>query len=101
MKTIVDLGAEYQRLRKAAGLTQEEAAQRVGMQQEAVSRFERGRGADFSLAKLLRLAQALGQDLEFAPARKRPTLDDVLAERRQEAGGLSRPRPPRIGPMSR
>jgi transcriptional regulator with XRE-family HTH domain len=87
MKTIVALGAEFQALRKDAGLTQEETARRVGMRQEALSRFERGRGSDFSVAKLLRLCQALGRDLDFAPVHKRtPTLDDVLAERRAGLG---------------
>ena len=83
MKTLSDLGAEFQALRRAAGFTQEETAGRVGMHQEALSRFERGRGTDFSLAKFLRLAQALGNEVELVSAGKRPTLDDVLAERRQ------------------
>ncbi len=88
MKTLVDLGHEFQLLRKNAGLTQEAAAARVGMTQEALSRFERGRGTDFSAAKLLRLAQALGHDLAFLPADRRPTLEDVLAERRGEKNAL-------------
>ena len=87
MKTLVELGAELQALRKETGLTQAETARRAGMRQEALSRFERGRGSDFSVAKLLRLAQTLGRDLDFAPVHKRtPTLDDVLAERRAESG---------------
>ena len=83
MNTLSDLGRQFQALRKAAGLTQDETARRAGMLHEALSRFERGRGADFSLAKCLRLAQALGHDLAFVSASSRPTLDDVLAERRQ------------------
>lgn len=96
MKTLAELGAEFQALRKATGLTQVETAHRVGMRQEALSRFERGRGSDFSAAKLLRLAQALGRDLHFGPANKRPTLDDVLAERRAESSGS----PPASSPGS-
>jgi transcriptional regulator with XRE-family HTH domain len=87
MKTLPELGAEFQALRREAGLTQKETAHRVGMRQEALSRFERGRGGDFSVAKLLRLAQSLGRDLDFAPVHKRlPTLDDVFAERRDQSG---------------
>ena len=89
MKTLPELGEEFQALRKEAGLTQGEIARRVGMRQEALSRFERGRGSDFSVAKLLRLAQTLGRDLYFAPVHKRPTLDDVLAERRALRGSVS------------
>ena len=89
MKTLADLGLEFQTLRKQAELTQQETARRVGMRQEALSRFERGRGSDFSVAKLLRLAQTLGCDLYFASAHRRPTLDDVLSERKSELGGSS------------
>jgi len=89
MKTLVDLGLEFQTLRKQAELTQQETAHRAGMRQEALSRFERGRASDFSVAKLLRLAQTLGCDLYFASAHRRPTLDDVLAERKGELGGSS------------
>ena len=87
MKTLPELGAEFQAMRREVGLTQKETAHRVGMRQEALSRFERGRGGDFSVAKLLRLAQALGRDLDFAPAHRRPpTLDDVYAERQAQSG---------------
>jgi transcriptional regulator with XRE-family HTH domain len=85
MKTIVDMGAEYQRLRKEAHKTQTEVAEISGMQQEALSRFERGRGNDFSLGRLLRIAHALGYELEFVPLKKRPTLTKVLQERMQSA----------------
>jgi len=92
MKTLSDLGAEYQALRKQAGMTQQEVAMAAGLRQEALSRFERGRGSDFSLAKMLRLAQVLGCDLDLVSARQRPTLDDVLQERKTQSN---------TGPMSR
>ena len=85
MKTLSDLGAEYQALRKQAGKTQQEVAMAVGLRQEALSRFERGRGSDFSLAKMLRLAHFLGHDLNFVSDRQRPTLDDVLQERKAQS----------------
>ena len=80
MKTTGDLGQELNEARKRRHLTQAELAALTGLRQEALSRFERGRGNDFSLAKLLRLAQALGYDLQLTPATKRPTLHEVLAE---------------------
>ncbi len=92
MKTLLDIGLEFQALRKAARLTQAEVAARVGMAQEAVSRFERGRGNDFSAAKLLRLLHAVGYDTKFEPVRQRPTLTDVLQERKRSAN---------VGPDSR
>jgi transcriptional regulator with XRE-family HTH domain len=85
MGTLPDLGAAFRALRKQAGKTQTEVAQAVGMRQEALSRFESGRAADFSTAKLLRLLQALGLELELRPATRRPTLTAVLQERREHA----------------
>ncbi len=85
MKTLFDLGAEYQALRKTVGKTQLEVATAAGLRQEALSRFERGRGGDFSLAKMLRLAQVLGYDLGLVSTRQHPTLDDVLQERKAQS----------------
>jgi transcriptional regulator with XRE-family HTH domain len=92
MKTLVDLGSEFQLLRKQTHKTQTDVAQLTGMQQEALSRFERGRGNDFSLGRLLRMAHALGYELQFVPLQKRPTLTDVFEERKQSAN---------VGPGSR
>lgn len=85
MKTLLDLGEEFQTLRKQCRKTQTDVASLTGMQQEALSRFERGRGNDFSLGRLLRMAHALGYDLQFVPLKKRPTLSEVLQERKQSA----------------
>lgn len=85
MKTLLDLGGEYQTLRKQTGKTQQEVATAAGLRQEALSRFERGRGSDFSLAKMLRLAQVLGYDIEIVSARRHSTLDDVLMERKTQS----------------
>jgi len=92
MKTLADLGTEFQTLRRSTRMTQQQLADAAGMHQENVSRFERGRGNDFSVAKLLRMLQVMGYDLQFTPARQRPTLEDVLAEARSSAntGPLSR-----------
>ena len=85
MKTLPDLGVQFQSIRKQSGMTQQEVAQAVGLRQEALSRFERGRGSDFSLAKMLRLAQVLGYDLDIVSAQRHPTLDDVLQERKAQS----------------
>ena len=92
METLPDVGQRFRALRKKAGKTQQEVAAAVGMRQEALSRFESGKGADFSLGKLLRLLQALEMNLEFAPAIRRPTLDTLLAERRNNSN---------VGPAAR
>lgn len=55
-------------MRKAAGLRQEELAERLGMGQSAVSRLERGTG-DIGLATIARYAAAIGVRpvIAFAP----------------------------------
>jgi HTH-type transcriptional regulator / antitoxin HipB len=83
--TLPDVGRRFQQLRKAAGKTQTEVAQAVGIRQEALSRFESGRGNDFSLAKLLRLLEILELRMDFAPVTRRPSLVDVLKEVRTGA----------------
>lgn len=86
VETVPDVGAALRRRRKQAGKTQVEVAAAVGMRQEALSRFESGRGADFSVAKLLRLLQVLDLQLDFqSVAPRRPTLNTVLQERRSNA----------------
>ena len=82
MSTLPDVGKRFQAFRKASGKTQVEIAQLTGMRQEALSRFERGRGNDFSMAKMLRLLQSLSLEMSFQPVTARPTLDSVLEERR-------------------
>lgn len=92
METLPNVGQRFRALRKQAGKTQQEVAAAVGMRQEALSRFESGNGADFSLAKLLRLLQALEMNLAFVPATRRPTLTSVLTERRNNSN---------VGPAAR
>ncbi len=85
MRTLPDVGSQFKALRKQAAKTQGEVAAAAGMRQEALSRFESGSAADFSLAKLLRLLQALNLELDFKAASRRPTLQAVLQERQRSA----------------
>src|SRR5207248_1253472 len=57
------LGRRVRAARKAAGLKQEELAQRVGVDQTMVSRFEHGR--DIGSILLTKIAQVTGKDLDF------------------------------------
>ena len=83
LQTLPEVGQRIQALRKATGKTQTEVATAAGMRQEALSRFESGSAADFSLSKLLRLLQVLELQLEFKAIVRRPTLNDVLHEVRE------------------
>ena len=92
MATVADMGLKIRDARKKSALTQAQLAARVGTVQEVLSRFERGRGNDFSLSKFLRIAQALGYTVALAPVSGKPTLRDVLDERRRGAN---------VGPASK
>jgi transcriptional regulator with XRE-family HTH domain len=84
VKTVVDLGAELAARREALGRTQSDLGAETALRQEVLSRLERGRLADVSVSKLLRVAHALGLELALVPLnRERPTLETLLEERRQ------------------
>ena len=75
------LGARIKELRKAAGLSQETVAERVGIDAKHLSRLEVG-GSYPSLDTLERLAQVFGVDLkdcfEFAHLDEPPALKSAL-----------------------
>jgi transcriptional regulator with XRE-family HTH domain len=92
METLPEVGERFRQLREAAGKTQSQIASAVGMRQEALSRFECGRGTDFSLTKLLRLLTVLDTELSFVSVTRRPNLEQILEERLRNAN---------VGPNSR
>ena len=62
------------KLIKQEGLTQAEAAKRMGISQPDVSKMLKGQFRPFSLERLMRFLNALGQDVEItvkAPPRRR------------------------------
>jgi HTH-type transcriptional regulator/antitoxin HipB len=82
LTTLPELGAELALLRKQLNLTQLELAQQVGLGQSTLARFESGGVAEFGAGKLLRLLGALNHQLQVVPANFRPTLDTLLADKR-------------------
>lgn len=84
MRTLPDVGTRLKAMRKKTHKTQGQLAAVTGMRQEAISRFETGSAADFSLSKLLKLLEALDLELDFKPAVRRPTLEDLLTERHSQ-----------------
>ncbi|MDP3294640.1 MAG: XRE family transcriptional regulator [Nevskia sp.] len=81
MKTLQELGVAVAVRRQALGLKQGDVAQRSGVAQESLSRFERGRSAEFGSRKLLAVLAALGMELHFIPEGSSGLLDELRKER--------------------
>lgn len=70
--------------RRSLGLKQGDVAVRAGVAQEALSRFERGKLAEFGSRKLLAVLAALGMELQFTEMGASGSLDEL---RRERGGG--------------
>lgn len=64
-------------------MKQAEVAERAGISAESLSRFERGRSAEFGARKLLAVLAALGAELDVIATGQTGTLDDLREERAQ------------------
>jgi predicted nucleotidyltransferase/DNA-binding XRE family transcriptional regulator len=64
MRTLLDIGSELVRLRRADGLTQAELADRVGVARQQVQRWETAAYANVSLERVSKVAEALGLSLD-------------------------------------
>lgn len=85
MQTLSELGNEVALRRRDLGLKQGDVARQAGIAQEMLSRFERGRCAEFGSRKLLAVLAVLGLELRFAVVAASGSLDDL---RRERGGGV-------------
>lgn len=81
MQTVLELGEAVAARRRALGLKQGVVAARAGITQEVLSRFERGRSAEFGSRKLLAVLAALGLELQVTEMGTSGSLDDLRRER--------------------
>lgn len=84
MQTLPELGEAVAARRRALGLKQGEVAAQAGLAQEALSRFERGKLAEFGSRKLMAVLAALGMELQFVEMGVSGSLDEL---RRERGGG--------------
>lgn len=84
MQTTPELGAALAARRRALGLKQGAVAAQAGISQEVLSRFERGKLAEFGSRKLLAVLAALGMELQFVEIEPSGSLDEL---RRERGGG--------------
>lgn len=71
--------------RKQRGLKQGDVAARAGVSAESLSRFERGRAAEFGTRKLLAVLAVLGAELDVIAQGQTGNLDELRRERSQTA----------------
>jgi transcriptional regulator with XRE-family HTH domain len=84
MQTLQELGEAVAARRKRLGLQQGEVAAQAGVTPETLSRFERGRGAEFGSRKLLAVLAVLGAELNIVPQGQEGDLDALRLERAEE-----------------
>lgn len=81
MQTLLELGEALAERRRSLGLKQGEVAARAGVPQETLSRFERGKLAEFGSRKLLAVLAVLGMELQFVAVGTSGSLDELRRER--------------------
>jgi HTH-type transcriptional regulator / antitoxin HipB len=81
MQTLLEVGEAVAARRRSLGLKQGEVAARAGVSQEVLSRFERGKSAEFGSRKLLAVLAVLGMELQFADIGASGSLDQLRRER--------------------
>ena len=81
MQTLAELGEAAAARRKALGLKQSVVASKAGVTAESLSRFERGRSAEFGSRKLLAVLAVLGMELRFTETGASGSLDELRKER--------------------
>jgi transcriptional regulator with XRE-family HTH domain len=89
MQTLQELGQAVATRRKLLGLRQGDVAAQAGVTPESLSRFERGRGAEFGSRKLLAVLAVLGAELDILAQGQAGDLDQLRLERAQPAAGRS------------
>lgn len=87
MQTLQELGEATATRRRNLGLKQAVVAQKAGITPESLSRFERGRSAEFGARKLLAVLAVLGAELDVIVAGQSGSLDALRLERAGHGAG--------------
>ena len=87
MQTLHELGQAGATRRKLLGLKQGDVAAKAGVTPESLSRFERGRSAEFGARKLLAVLAVLEAELDIVAQGQAGNLDELRRERAQSTSG--------------
>ncbi|RYF81991.1 MAG: XRE family transcriptional regulator, partial [Comamonadaceae bacterium] len=91
MQTLQELGESVAARRKHLGLKQAHVAQQAGITAESLSRFERGRSAEFGTRKLLAVLAVLDAELDLSVQGEAGNLDELRRERALSTASATRP----------
>lgn len=87
MQTLQELGEAVAGRRKLLGLKQGDVAAMAGITPESLSRFERGRVAEFGSRKLLTVLAVLGAELNLVAQSQSGNLEELRLEQAQSTAG--------------
>jgi transcriptional regulator with XRE-family HTH domain len=85
MSTLADIADTLRAVRREAGLSQAELADRAGVSRTTLARMETLAKGDMSVSVLVRLLEAAGYDLKAVKVGHARTLEDILAEQRSNS----------------
>jgi transcriptional regulator with XRE-family HTH domain len=74
---MIELGNLIKKLRKEAGLSQAQLAQRHGMSRATISGIENNTIPEVGIRKVAAILEGLGYELTATPKRRRRTLDEL------------------------
>lgn len=87
MADLTSLGTEIGRKRKTLGMSQSALAQAAGISRATLGALENGRSGELGFSKVANILAALGLELKVQESTpRRPTLDELLEEDRDDKG---------------
>ena len=87
MVSLAAIGLEIAARRKAAHLSQTELARKAGVSRATLEALENGRSGELGFSKVSKILAVLGLEVRIQDAKpKRPTLDELLSEDRDDQG---------------
>jgi transcriptional regulator with XRE-family HTH domain len=87
MLTLSSIGAQVAAKRKKLGLSQSELARKTSVSRATIDALENSRSGELGFAKITKLLSALSLELKLQETgSRRPTLDDLMEEDRNDQG---------------
>jgi transcriptional regulator with XRE-family HTH domain len=87
MVDLISIGEHVAAQRKNLKLTQAELSRRAGISRATLDALENGRAGELGFSKVTKVLAALGLELTLqAASSRRPTLDELMQEDRDDQG---------------